>query len=189
MADQGDSFNFSSVTHIPRPMLWVVVIDALLWCAALPAAMAIRYGKPEWLSIAAMGIVFAPIAVLAIYISRLILYFVVIIYWYLVGLRVLITMALVVGMIVLVLFFPVNGAPPIDPSKVVALVPPQAVPSVTVVLVIVALFAVFFLGRLSRRSPTPASLAPTKPQNNPPALPLPNIQQQLQQRAQRLKKP
>ncbi len=188
MANQGDSFNLSSVTRIPRSMLWVVVIDALLWCAALPAAMAVRYGKPEWLSIAAMGIVFAPIAVLAIYIARLILYFVVIIYWYLVGLRVLITMAVGVGVIVLVLFFPVNRAPPIDPGRVLALMPPQAIPGVGAVLVILALVAVFFLGRLSGRKSAPKIAQPATPAL-PTAPPTNNIQQQLQQRISKLNPP
>lgn len=175
-----------NVLHIPRSMLWIVVIDTLLWCAAVPAAMAFRYGMLEWLSVAAMGVVFAPIVVLSIFIARLLMYFTVVIYWYITGLRALITMAFGVGVIVLVLFFPVN-APPIDPRQITGFIPSQSAPGVSALLVIFALIAVFFLGRLStRKSAAPNSpAAPAAPASPQPQ----NIQAQIAQRQARLKQP
>ncbi len=170
MADETEPIKLAAITHIPRWMLIITTVNLLLWWTILPIAYGLRQGRMEWFQFAVIGLLIVPVQLMLLFIARLVYYFITQFYWYFVGFLSL--MGILFGGTALIASFSRSAPAPFgfDPAIALRLVPADLQTLAGVALIMIAVIAVFMLGRLTVRKPRNLKPETIKPVPSAPNL-------------------
>ncbi len=190
MGQGGGNFRFRAMLHVPRLALWIIALSLFMWLVVIPIAIGFYLGDASWFGFAQAGFLTVPLILILAYIRRLIAYIVILYYWQIFGCLGIVSIATAALALVNIIF--IHAALPYLPfaSAFKTTVGSPSPTFFTAGFTLIALAILFYVTYrlLKRRRRTTPLVSSSNPQGTPAINPS-SIQQQLQQRQQRLRKP
>lgn len=140
-----DSLPPPKLTEIPPLMLRIILLAWLVWSIVIPLAFGLRTGRGEWVQFAICATAAIPAGIFILWLSRVLQYLGVLIYWYLAGFSAVLSLCFASGVIVALVtdvrMSPIPGdLPQRLPLPEFVLSPVFTIAAVVVLLIVVIVF-------------------------------------------------